>query len=122
VWNSTFDRALSRAILAEKVPGGIRRALALYASRRTAGAPRTQEEREIRDALSRLFADPIGCEEEVASLLARAMTSITDSRQSAKTKRLDPNQPDQASRASRAALAKNTMTTGTTSRQRRSRP
>jgi len=101
VWHTTFERALSRATLAEKVPRRVRGALALYASQRTPG-PLTRDERELRDALCRLFADPNGCEDEVAALISRAMIAITDSPESGKTKRLDPNQPDQASRASRA--------------------
>lgn len=75
--HTTFDRALSRATFAEKVPRRIRGAIALLVSRRTAGTPLTREERALRDALPRLFADPIGCADEVAGLVAQAMTATS---------------------------------------------
>ncbi len=92
---TSFDRALSRAISREEVPRRIRSALALLASRRTEGAPLTAAERNLRDALQNLFTDPIGCEDEIAALIAQAMTAPVDDFSAVRrTKRLKRNRSD----------------------------
>lgn len=91
---TSFDRALSRAISREEVPRRIRAALALLASGRTEGAALTAAERNLRDALPRLFAYPIECEDEIATLIAQAMTVPVDFSDVRKTARLTRNRSD----------------------------
>lgn len=91
---TSFDRALSRAISRREVPARIRSALALLASRRLERAPLTAAERNLRDALPRLFADPIGCEDEIAALVAQAIEAPTDFSALRRTTRLKRNRSD----------------------------
>lgn len=91
---TSFDRALSRAIARKEVPEDLRRALALLASRRTEGAPLTAAERNLRDALPKLFADLIGCKDEIAALIAQVMTAPVDFSAVRRTARLQRNRSD----------------------------
>jgi hypothetical protein len=67
---------------------------AARASGRTEGAPLTAAERNLRDALARMFADPIGCEDEIATLIAQVMTAPVDFSDARRTTRLKRNRSD----------------------------